>query len=137
MSLSNRAHTFLATARAEDALRDANQATLRRPHWAKGHFRRARALGALGLEDEALVALFVCAALESSKEDLGAVLGELTKALKAAAGGGGRVLRERVARTPPLEGRKRRQAPPEEAPGALVGKVLQKFVLELKQIKCK
>jgi len=46
--LSNRSRAALEAGRAADALSDADAAVGIAPNWAKGHWRRGRALGALG-----------------------------------------------------------------------------------------
>ena len=64
--------------RAEDALNDADHAIRYCPDWAKGHFRRAKALISLGRQEDAIVALLVCAVLEDSSA-LKSIMEEMVK----------------------------------------------------------
>lgn len=53
----NRSMTRLSMGKFEEALEDADAAIKANESWAKGHFRRAKALGALDRYDEALAAI--------------------------------------------------------------------------------
>lgn len=67
---ANRAAALTKLGRFDDALRDADVAVTRRPHWAKAHFRRATALLGMQRYGDALAAFDTGLALEPQNESL-------------------------------------------------------------------
>lgn len=67
---SNRSFAFLKLSLPARALADAEEAIRRRPEWPKGHFRKAEALRAAGLHEDALEYYARGAELDPSDEHL-------------------------------------------------------------------
>jgi len=65
---SNRSNIYSKMAMYVEALRDADQVISLRQDWPKGQYRRAEALRGLGRNEEALIALLFCSALEKSPQ---------------------------------------------------------------------
>ena len=66
MNYGNRSHVLHSMGRAEDALLDAETAIKCCPEWAKGHYRKAKALISLGRQEEAITSMLVCSVLEET-----------------------------------------------------------------------
>lgn len=79
--LSNRSNVFAKIGKFEEALKDADQVIRLRPDWPKGHFRRAVALKGMARQEDALISLLHCAAMERSL--LNEVRDDIAKALFA------------------------------------------------------
>uniref|UniRef100_A0A4W6FUG1 LON peptidase N-terminal domain and ring finger 3 n=1 Tax=Lates calcarifer TaxID=8187 RepID=A0A4W6FUG1_LATCA len=61
---SNRSQIHSSLKHYENALRDAEMACRLKPHWSKGHVRKAQALVSLGRTEEALREYLVCLSIE-------------------------------------------------------------------------
>ncbi|KAI8337099.1 hypothetical protein BC941DRAFT_426714 [Chlamydoabsidia padenii] len=75
--LSNRSAAHLALKNNVDALVDAEMVTRLKPEWAKGWFRKGKALGALGRSEEATDAFRTGLRFDHESEELKKGLGEV------------------------------------------------------------
>jgi len=79
--LANRAAAYSGMGKWEEALKDAEAVVKIKPQWAKGHFRKARALGGLQRHDEAREAVLVGLHYDGKNEDLMNALRDIDKTL--------------------------------------------------------
>lgn len=79
MCYANRSHVLYRMNRLQAALEDAEAAISLRPHWAKGYYRRAVVMSAMGQHEEAFVSFALCAALDNSTQ---AMKTEITRLLR-------------------------------------------------------